>query len=329
MSTTDLVTQNAELAELSPDVAAYLAELDKLNSNRGAIITPTIGCMRTPKEIEMSGIPMGNYFKKIKKDDKIEYTDLGKQMNLVILRIANQYTYFDAIDNRLIFKTTEFGPGIANDLMCVDAANNVVFKGTPKEFKEWALKNHPKFDANPQYPTSMFKYATNVYVADPFSTEAGTSNGVYKMSFSTTNNDYLWKYQQSISGFPIRYITSFTPEAQDKGANRWYINKLEAQEELPALQLVEMIKLKQDLDKYIHSFYENLKVAKVDDFEDAEIMEEVVEVKAPILPPVVPPVAPNLVATPELLGKVLAESTAPSLAKTAEEALKAAEDVFG
>lgn len=65
-NTTALATQNAEVAMISPDVAAYLAEIDKLNVKRSGIMTPTIACMRSVKDSEDYGIPLGNYFSKKK-----------------------------------------------------------------------------------------------------------------------------------------------------------------------------------------------------------------------------------------------------------------------
>ena len=67
METTNVVaTQNAELVAISPEIAAYLAEIDKLNVKRTGIMTPTIACMRSVKESEDYGIPLGNYFSKKK-----------------------------------------------------------------------------------------------------------------------------------------------------------------------------------------------------------------------------------------------------------------------
>lgn len=226
--------------------------------------------MRSVKDSESSQIPLGNYFSKTKdKDDKIVWKNRGRELKMIILRIANQYSYFDAVDNKMIMQTTEFGKGIADSLICYDSEKVIQFEGTAKEFKEWALKTHPKFGQS-EYPQSMFKYGTVVYVADPFELEAGTSKGVYKMNFSTTNNEKLWAFQNSISNFPIRFITKFTPVAMDKGTNRWYINDLVVEEEVDALHLVQVVHLKIELDKYFEKIPALLKTPKVDDENDIE-----------------------------------------------------------
>ena len=62
-------------------------------------------------------------------------------MKLIILRIAQQYSYFDAVANAMVMQTSEFGPGVSDSLVCTDEDRNIVFEGTPKDFQAWALEN--------------------------------------------------------------------------------------------------------------------------------------------------------------------------------------------
>lgn len=321
--TNDLTTtQSQALANVDPAVAAYLAELDKLNMKRNGVSAPEIGCMSTIKISESTKIPMGNYFKKTKNEaGEFVYEDLGRDLQLVILRKAHQYNYYDSVEQKTVMKTTEFGPGVSESLICTDNDNNIQFEGTAKEFKDWALKNHPKFVQNAQYPSSMFKYRTVLYVANPAETEPGTPKGVYRMYLSTANNDYLWAYEQEISGFPIRYITQFVPEAKDNGSVRYYVHKLSVVEELQALSLVEMIKLKQELDAFLNVLPTNLKVAKSDDPIDAIIQEaESADVSDVVRPTTIPVSQTVPQAAPQ---------TMPAPTKTVDQAVADAEDVFG
>ena len=170
---------------------------------------------------------------------------------MVFLRVANLYTYYDEIENKVIFKTTEYGKGITDQLVCTDSAGNIVFKGSAPEFKAWAIKNHPKYRANASYPMSMFASRTVLYLLNPFEMKPGTAEGVYRMYMGTANNDYLWGFQNKITGNPIRYLTRITPEARDNGTNRSYVHQFEVSEELSAITLIEAIKLKQELDSYV------------------------------------------------------------------------------
>jgi hypothetical protein len=230
------------------------------------------------KTSEETGIPMGNYYKKVKGEDgKYVLTDLGRELRLVVLRIAQQYTYYDEVLQKTVMKTTEFGKGVSDSLICTDADNNIQFEGTAKDFKEWALKNHPKFAGNSQYPQHMFKYRTVIYVANPYETKPGSADGVYRMYMSTACNDYLWAYQNEISGFPIRYETQFVPEAKDNGAVRYYVHKMSVVDELSALSLIEMIKLKQELDSYLNGLPAVIKTPKVDEVDLTDVMAEAEE----------------------------------------------------
>jgi hypothetical protein len=223
-------------------------------------------------------------------------------------------------------KTTEFGPGVSDTLVCTDMEDKIQFEGTPKDFKEWALKNHPKFVQGSQYPTSMFKYRTVIYVANPAETEPGTPNGVYRMYLSAANNDHLWAFEQEITGYPIRYVTSFKPEAKDNGGVRFYIHQMHPVEELQALSLVEMLKLKQELDGFLNGLPSNIKAPKADaplaePVDVTEIIAEAEEADAEIVRPATIPVSQTV---PQA-----APQTAPTPTKTVDQAVADAESVFG
>lgn len=327
MSNDIVLRQNTELSNISPEIAAYLAQLDQLNIKKG-FDCPTIKIVSSLKANETTKIPVGNYYKEIRgKDWKNTYEDLGRKLSMVFLRVANLYTYYDEIENKVIFKTTEYGKGITDQLVCTDSAGNIVYQGTAIGFKAWAIKNHPKIRANAQYPMSMFASRTVIYLLNPFEMKPGTAEGIYRMYMGTANNDYLWEFQNKITGNPIRYVTGITPEARDNGTNRSYVHKFEIEQELTAVSLVEAIKLKQELDLYLAGL--TAETAKPKPIEDTDVPAEM-----PVPQSIQTPYEQVAITTRKDIDEVPLKAGPVNtgvcgiITRTAAEAIADAEDIF-
>lgn len=240
-----------DLANVSDEVLAYLAELDKKATARpiGWAYFPELRVVASDKVSEDVGKVKGSFILITKDaDGNKKMSPIESPVHAVILKVTNQYNIYDEVEAKTTYITNEFERW--DTIALKNAEWATLFKWTQSELKAWALVHLPDPKSKPDYPKHLlrFKFVHYILIPSLFNPENPVWS-VFRLYSSVSSLDNHKAYDSSLKWAPIRYITEITTEKKDNWWVRFYPICMKTVWEVPMSELMPYLNIKRELDE--------------------------------------------------------------------------------